>query len=119
MGDGAPCGVGSWMVLRHASAIRQGRMPLLPFLECGLLEVVEEAGAGVFDEVGDFFEAAVAAVVGIGDVGGGFLDAVVGEELDLMAMLVFSVEAVDVVEVVIVGDKDEVEVVEVAVLDLA
>ena len=52
-------------------------------------------------------------------MGGGFLDAVVGEELDFVSVLVLGVEAVDVLEVVIVGDEDEVEGLKVGAFDLS
>ena len=52
-------------------------------------------------------------------MGGGFFDAELGEESDSVAMLVLGVEAVDVVEVVAIGDEDEVEVIEIGASDFA
>jgi len=52
-------------------------------------------------------------------VGGGFLDAVVGEEFDFVVVLVLGVEAIDVLKVVVVGDEYEVEGLKVGAFDLS
>ena len=52
-------------------------------------------------------------------MGCGFFDAELGEEFDLVAVLVVGVEAVDVVEVVAIGDEDEIEVVEIGASDFS
>lgn len=79
----------------------------------------EHAGACVFDQVGDFFKSLATAVVGVGNVVGLVLTTVVGEQLDLRVVGAAGVEAADVVEVFLVGDEDQVEVIEVGDFDLA
>src|SRR5690606_25433217 len=75
--------------------------------------------AGVLHDVGDPVESTASAVVRIGDVAGVEVHAIAGKQPDLVVGRSGGVERTDVVEVLLVGDEDQVEVVQVACEDLS
>jgi len=80
--------------------------------------VVEEAGGAVFDEVGDEFEAGIAAVVGVGDFGVVVVGAEVGEFAYFGAFFFGFGEFDDVGVIFVIHGEDEVEEFEVAEAEL-
>ncbi len=85
----------------------------------GLADVSKKSLGAVFDEVGDEFEAGIAAVVGVGDFVVVVLCAEVGELSYFGAVLIAFGEFDDVGVIFVIHGEDEVEDFEVAEAELS
>lgn len=86
-------------------------------LQLPLFQVAKESGTCIFEQIEDVLEAAVTAVVGVGNMVGVVLGAPLGHAMDLAFQFEAGAAIVQVVYVLIVHTDDEVEVAEVAFAD--
>lgn len=104
---------------RNAAAWQEKRWRAerLLLLQLPLFQVAKEAGTCIFEQIEDVLEAAVTAVVGVGNMVGVVLGAPLGHAMDLTFQFETGAAIVQVVNVLVVHSDDKVEVAEVAFAD--